>query len=297
MTIRETVVSFACGGETLVGVLAESASPARLGVVIAVGGPQYRAGSHRQFTLLARHLAAAGYPVLRFDYRGMGDSTGEAVDFESVVPDIAAAVDALMAQLPGLRQVVLWGLCDAASAALLYVGETADPRIGGLCLLNPWVRSETGYARTEVRHYYMRRLLEGSFWLKLLGGGVSVRRAMCEAGGKLIKGFGGRRIPVVTTALSFQRRMVDAVGRFERPILLVLSGNDLTAKEFREHAARDAAWQCAIKKRKARVVELPYADHTFSTAEWREQVAATCAEWLGGVEVRSRLPDLPVRTQ
>ena len=39
-------------------------------MVIVVGGPQYRAGSHRQFTLLARHIAAAGYPVLRFDARG-----------------------------------------------------------------------------------------------------------------------------------------------------------------------------------------------------------------------------------
>ena len=47
-----------------------------------VGGPQYRVGSHRQFTLMARAFAAAGYPVLRFDYRGIGDSEGESRGFE-----------------------------------------------------------------------------------------------------------------------------------------------------------------------------------------------------------------------
>ena len=69
---KESVLSFVCEGEPLVGILAEpDGTPAEVGVVIIVGGPQYRAGSHRQFTLLARHLAARGFAVLRFDYRSM----------------------------------------------------------------------------------------------------------------------------------------------------------------------------------------------------------------------------------
>lgn len=55
-----------------------------LGLLMVVGGPQYRVGSHRQFVLLARDLAAAGIPVFPFDYRGMGDSTGQARDFEGI---------------------------------------------------------------------------------------------------------------------------------------------------------------------------------------------------------------------
>jgi hypothetical protein len=46
-------------------------------VVIIVVGPQYRAGLHRQFVSLARTLSTAGFLVLRYDYRGMGDSDGE----------------------------------------------------------------------------------------------------------------------------------------------------------------------------------------------------------------------------
>jgi exosortase A-associated hydrolase 1 len=296
MSFRETAIGFACEGEKLIGVVAEPELPARVGVVIAVGGPQYRAGSHRQFTLLARHLAASGYAVLRFDYRGMGDSTGEPVDFESATPDIAAAVDALMTHVPALRRVVLWGLCDAASAALLYLRETRDSRIAGLCLLNPWVRSETTYARTEVKHYYARRLLDKAFWLKLLKGGVQVGRALREATDKLRVGFGSQGSHVASTVLPFQRRMADAVGHFGGPVLLILSENDLTAREFREYAAGESNWRRDTESGRIRRIDVAGADHTFSTAAWRDQVASLCAEWLGEVELRVCMPDTQARS-
>ncbi len=86
----ERVLELRCGGETLFGVLATARRSRDTAVLIVVGGPQYRVGSHRQFVLLARRVADAGYPVLRFDYRGMGDSGGDMRDFESVSEDIGA---------------------------------------------------------------------------------------------------------------------------------------------------------------------------------------------------------------
>ena len=80
-----------------------------IGMLIIVGGPQYRAGSHRQFTLLARYLAARGIPSLRFDYRGMGDSEGDARNFEDIADDVRSAVDALTEAVPGVRRVVSGG--------------------------------------------------------------------------------------------------------------------------------------------------------------------------------------------
>jgi len=52
----ERFLTFDCDGDACIGVLATGRAPgaARTGVVIVVGGPQYRVGSHRQFTLLAR---------------------------------------------------------------------------------------------------------------------------------------------------------------------------------------------------------------------------------------------------
>ncbi len=48
MTYTEEAVLFNCVGDTLVGVLTKPQTPAETGVVVIVGGPQYRAGSHRQ---------------------------------------------------------------------------------------------------------------------------------------------------------------------------------------------------------------------------------------------------------
>ena len=97
--MAERVLMLRCEADTMLGILHEPVAPsAPVGVLIVVGGPQYRAGSHRQFVLLARALAQAGHPVLRFDYRGMGDSDGTVRTFENVDADLRVAVDALMTE-------------------------------------------------------------------------------------------------------------------------------------------------------------------------------------------------------
>jgi exosortase A-associated hydrolase 1 len=148
----------------------------RPGVLIVVGGPQYRVGSHRQFILMARSLARAGYPVLRFDYRGMGDSPGEMQTFEEAAADIHSAIETFSSSLPGMPGIVLWGLCDGASATLMH--GVSDARVHGLILANPWVRTTGGEAKAYVQQYYGRRFLQRSFWKKLLAGRLNVVKAL-----------------------------------------------------------------------------------------------------------------------
>ena len=76
MSVEEVPFIFDCQGESLIGILHQPVNAASIGILIVVGGPQYRVGSHRQFLLLARSLSANDIPVLRFDYRAMGDSGG-----------------------------------------------------------------------------------------------------------------------------------------------------------------------------------------------------------------------------
>lgn len=277
--ITERTIAFECMGVKLPGILSvpEAANATGTSVVIVVGGPQYRVGAHRQFVLLGRALAAAGHACLRFDYRGMGDAPGEARDFESITEDIAAAVDAVLRELPHTRRVALLGLCDGASASLLYVHERADSRISDLCLLNPWARSETTLAQTHLKHYYTRRLTDGAFWRKLLAGGVSPRR-VAEFAGSVARAVRPAR---ETSRETFQQRMAAGWKRFGGRVLLVLSGSrDLTAQEFVGHAGSAPEWQGLLQMPKVRRLDFPAADHTFSDgAAWREASVAM-GVWL-----------------
>jgi len=275
MTFTESTLSFSCAGQALVGILAAPEQPSRRAVVIIVGGPQYRAGSHRQFVLLSRALAAAGLAVLRFDYRGMGDSDGDMRTFEQADADVGAALDALQQQLPSVQQVMLWGLCDGASAALLYCNKTQDPRVHGLCLLNPWVRSAASLARAHVKHYYRQRLLQKEFWRRLLSGKVALK-----AVGELFQNLRlSRGRPVPQDSGPFQQRMARAWAAFPGPILLLLSGDDYTAREFVEYAGMDAAWAGLLEQPNVQQHEISGADHTFSSAAWRAEVERMTLDW------------------
>jgi len=278
VTYTEETTLFPCEGDPLVGILAKPAIPADTGVVVIVGGPQYRAGSHRQFVLLSRALAVAGYAVLRFDYRGMGDSSGAQRDFESASRDVGAAIDQLQRGVPSARNVVLWGLCDGASAALLYCHETQDPRVTGLCLLNPWVRSEASLAKTQVKHYYTQRLRQKEFWVKLLSGKVALS-ALSGYAAKLRQSKGNANQQKNGEG-TFQQRMAKAWHGFSGRILLVLSGDDYTAKEFVEHTQTDVVWKNYQDHARLKRVDIAGVDHTFSSASSRKLAEDTTLHWF-----------------
>jgi exosortase A-associated hydrolase 1 len=281
MTEHERVLQFHCAGESLIGVLslpsAACTTEVETAVLIIVGGPQYRVGSHRQFTLLGRALAAGGYPTLRFDYRGMGDSSGRLLAFDATASDIGAAIDAIQQARPAVRQIVLWGLCDGASAALLYVHERSDARVKGLCLVNPWVRSPASLARTHVKHYYLTRLMQAEFWRKFARGDVA-REALVEFVRKLM--LAGRQMSTNANLLPFQSRMARAWQAFAGPMLLVLSGDDFVAHEFREQVRIAAAWQGALDRQGLTRLELSAANHTFSDRVDGRRVEEATLEWL-----------------
>ena len=283
----EQAVIFRVRDDELLGILHPGDQDATRGVLIVVGGPQYRIGSHRQFLLLARYLADAGVPVFRFDYRGMGDSDGAMRDFEAVDEDIRAAIDTFQANTPGLQEVVIWGLCDAASAALTYAFR--DERVAGLVLLNPWVRTEEGLARAYLKTYYLQRLVSRDFWGGLMRGRVNPAVSLRSLFGMLAKVAGGRRGAVavaddteVTLSGALPERMAAGWKRFVGPILVILSGDDLTAAEFRDTAANSPAWQDLLDQPRVTMRELPDANHTFSRREWRDQVAEWTLEWVRG---------------
>jgi exosortase A-associated hydrolase 1/exosortase A-associated hydrolase 2 len=286
----EHVLRFECAGDSLLGIvsLPGKAPTVDTGMIVVVGGPQYRAGSHRQFVLLARAVAEAGYPVLRFDYRGMGDSSGDLHDFEQVEQDLAQAIDAFQKDQPALRRFVVWGLCDGASAALLYLDASTDPRIAGLCLANPWVRSEATLAKAQVKHYYTQRLRQPEFWRKLFSGKVALA-SLGQLGRAVRIALARQSAAPAQQALPYQERMARAWQRFQGATLLLLSGEDLTAKEFLEHIRHAPAWQGALQKPHVVRQDEPQADHTFSDRRFDAVVARHTLALLAS------LPPVPTR--
>ena len=290
MRIPERAVVFSCGVERIVAIVSCPEHPLPRGVLIVVGGPQYRVGSHRQFTLLCRALAERGIAAMRFDYRGMGDSEGAARNFEEIQPDIRSAVDQFCAEVPGLREVVIWGLCDAASAALMYAHK--DLRITGLVLLNPWVRTMKGLAKAQLKHYYGSRLMDREFWRKVARGEFEFSTAIQSFGGALMMALGGRSRAVADSSdvsilqadsdatRPLPERMADGMSQFKGKVLVILSGGDLTAQEFESLVHGSGRWGQLLANSRVERRKLPDANHTFSTREWRDQVTVWTAEWL-----------------
>ena len=289
MSVEEIALCFPCEGESLVGVLHRPTTAYQRGILVVVGGPQYRIGSHRQFTLMARELAAANVPTLRFDCRGMGDSGGTFPGFENIIPDIHAAMNAFVSNTPGLSEVVIWGLCDAASAALFY--GYRDPRVTGMILLNPWIRTESVQARAYIKHYYPGRLAKLDFWRKVRRGDFrwvdTVRSVFAVAKialGSSSAGGGGNEASELSldeqSSLPLPARMADGLRRFEGRVLVILSEKDLTAREFEETVTRSAAWRKLLAQKRVSSLRLGHADHTFSRREWCDRVAAWTRDWV-----------------
>ncbi|NTV70749.1 MAG: hydrolase 1, exosortase A system-associated [Azonexaceae bacterium] len=270
----------------LIGMLHPAAGNQEIGVLMMVaGGPQYRIGGHRQLVLWARKISSCGFPVFRFDFGGMGDSYGEYVEFDNVEDDINAAIDRFFKETPSLKQIVLWGECNACSAALFHA--YTDPRIKGLVMLNPWVRTEQGQAKAVIKHYYLDRLKQRSFWIKVFSLKFdfvdSMRSAIQMI--SLARGASATK-PQITAKNAVDRskplpeRMLEGLSRFKGRIMLVMSGRDMVAREFDDLLQTAPVWQerlaaCALVRH-----DLQYADHTFSTGAWRDQVAAWGINWL-----------------
>lgn len=275
----ESIHTMVCNGESLAGILhdVDKDQPTH-GVIIVVGGPQYRIGSHRQFLLLARHLADEGIPTLRFDYRGLGDSEGDMRNFECIHEDISVVVKSMKNRYPKIGHWTLWGLCDAATASAFYAAN--EQSINGLVLLNPWVRTESGQSRAYIKHYYLKRFFSKAFWKKMFSGHFSWSRSVQDLGKNVQRAYELSDSGGLSSDAPLPNRLLESISRFNGQILFVLSGNDLTSKEFEQAVAQSSEWQRFIESKSVQIHRIDEADHTFSRRIWRDAVAIMTANWV-----------------
>jgi pimeloyl-ACP methyl ester carboxylesterase len=174
-----TPLFFPAGDETLFGILTEPGTNAvgAASILVQGGGQGPSAGRNQTSARLCRRLAEEGYHALRFDYRGVGDSTGIVERFRLDQPfteDLDAAIHCLRDR--GIERFVLIGGCFGARTALacaptvpgleaivllssLPVRDKEKDEVGTIPLMPD--RTLWGYVRRIVRPHVIRGLLRG----------------------------------------------------------------------------------------------------------------------------------------
>lgn len=143
-------------------------------------------------------------------------------------------------------------------------------------MVNPWVRTPEGLARTQVKHYYASRLRDPAFWRKLFSGRV----AWGAFGGLFGNIKASTTLSASTAEAAYTDRMAQAWAAFDGPVLLALSDTDYTAREFELHASASAAWQRALTTRPPTRHVLRDADHTCSQPHAMAALTACTLGWL-----------------
>ena len=212
--------TFPCEGSTLAATLDEATG--RTGLLIVTGGNEIRAGAWNGQAIMAARVAANGFPVLRFDRRGVGDSEGANGGFRSSAPDIAAALAAFRRECPMIERIVALGNCDAAAALMLTGGVGLD----GLVLTNPWTIDDAAEEPPAevVRDHYRKRLADPAAILRLLTGKVSLA--------KLARSLLAALRPAPDVPAGLTAEIASGLSRFTGPVRILVAGRDRTGLVF-----------------------------------------------------------------
>ncbi len=258
-------LSFACESEHLIGTLDHA--PGTTGLLIVSGGNETRAGAFSGQAQLAARIANAGYPVFRFDRRGVGDSTGENTSFRHSELDIHTATSCFRENSPQVQRIIGFGICDAATALVLAGGAGFD----ALILANPWVLDEADAAAppppAAIRARYWEKLRNPAEWRRFLTGDITP--------GKLARGLIAAARPSGKTETALAAELRAGIARFGKPVHILLAERDRTAQIF------EANW----KRNDPRIARCPDASHAFAeedSQKWLDnQILTAITEQTG----------------
>ena len=265
-TNMRRLLTFLCESEICAATLDDAGGT--IGVLIVTGGREPRIGAHRWQALLAGALAASGFPTLRFDRRGVGDSAGEDHGFADCGRDITAAAVCLRHEASAAKRLIGIGNCDAATALALH---HRDAGLAAVILLNPWLggSDEDGLpAAAAIRQRYRERLINPRAWLRLITGKISCRAALRG----LRKAAATEGLPVMA------RQIAESLG--DLPAQIVVSAGDATGIGFA------SAWRSLgrVGRNLAPVTILQTRSHSFAAEGDHDRLVAVCLDAIYMVE-------------
>jgi len=217
-------------------------------VLIIPGFADTAVGPHNLHVQLATRLAQAGYAVLRFDYRGLGESDGDFRTFtlKSGMEDVKGALDALHA-MEGIDKertgVVGFSLGGAYAAELAAL----SPQVRALGLLAP-----IAYPAPVLNTFFNeehRAQLKQRDWIDWQGWAV---------GAHFIE-----NLDTIDPLAAFQQAGI--------PSLVIHGTQDSEVSIFNAHAYRTLG---------AKLMELEGADHPFGAVAYKEKIFNHLLEWF-----------------
>jgi pimeloyl-ACP methyl ester carboxylesterase len=262
-------------------------TPNMLGILICQGGrgmPSY--GRNRLWTDMARTWAAEGFYVGRFDYRGVGDSTGssEKVRLDAPFVKDAEAVIDWMNKEWGVRGWILMGSCFGARTAL--AAGSGMPNLAGLAFFPIPVRdfAKGDQVVSYPLSWYIRRALRPSTLVRLFARRTrttyllaakakfrhSVRRR--PNNGRRREGGGGLS-PILVKELSA------VLGRGV-PVLFIYGNQDLFYEDFQRARSGPLGRLLneAVSRVTVRVIE--GKAHGLTSVDVQQQIADALNDWL-----------------
>ena len=274
-------------------------------IVMLNAGAAYRIGPGRLHVPLARQLAAVGYPCLRIDINGIGDSVAADLEKENdayaatAFRDVSLVCDYLHALRPG-HPIVLMGLCSGAYVAFQSAAQLPHRAIIESILINPlvffWkegmIINETNTEQLVAWREYGRAIFKWSHWKNLLTGKTRTGfvGSLKRFAGHLLPRFlkSGKPAapstqPAPQSGYAHPARQ-DLPGDLNRVVVagrtlaMFVSDND-PGHFLLMVQARHKATQL-MKQGKLQCHFIPNADHTFSTAQARQTFYQSLTDYL-----------------
>ncbi|MFT3929898.1 MAG: alpha/beta fold hydrolase [Spongiibacteraceae bacterium] len=271
-----------------------------LAVVMLNSGSVHHVGPNRLYVGLTRKLAARGYPCLRFDLQGLGDSTLIHSGVEnhsypkSALNDTADALRFLKTEL-GYKHFILAGLCSGAHAAFHAAVGLPEFDISSAMLINPLTFRYVDGMSLSTSHfqdveYYKKSARSLKSWMKLLRGQVDLKHlaglGIAQITMKLAslqqafnERFAVRKAPELAQELlqlnAQQRSMSLIVAEGDPGYNLLKSGARYTSTRL-------------IKQGRIHLHFIAKANHTFSSRKPREELIEVICD-----EVSARAKNQP----
>jgi pimeloyl-ACP methyl ester carboxylesterase len=241
-------------------------------------GVIHRIGPHRFNVKLARRLASLGFPVMRFDLAGLGDSAvprSSAPYPERVAADVRDAME-VATRKAGVQRFIVVGICSGADNGFRVAA--AETRVVGVVMIDGY-----GYPTLWTRwHRYWRRLGHGALgaargWFERR---LALMRRRLNGEAQATAGSDpGRRAHPPRTA--YADRMQALVDRGVR-VLLIHSGSLLRRYSYARQF-HDAFGNRPFAS-KVEVTFCPDVDHTVTTLAAQQQLMDLIGSWARQID-------------